>query len=188
MHIHSKIKQAITCIILFAISQSGLAQLNILACEPEWAALAKEIGGRHVNVYSATTHKQDPHQIQARPSLIAKARRADMIACTGAELETGWLPVLLRKSANRHIQTGKSGHFLASEHVSLTGKNDNATGGLHAAGNPHVHLDPERMLIIAEKMTGVLSSIDSRNAGDYAKNLQQFTTAWGVATQNSTLR
>ena len=76
-------------------------ELNIFACEPEWAALAGELGGDKIEVFSATTAQQDPHHIQARPSLIAGMRRADLLICTGSELETGWLPQLLRQSGNR---------------------------------------------------------------------------------------
>ena len=67
------------------------AALRVLACEPEWAALAQELGGPLVHVASATTAQQDPHQVQARPSLIARVRNADLVVCTGADLEAGWL-------------------------------------------------------------------------------------------------
>ena len=80
--------------------------INILACEPEWASLAEELGGGHVKVFSATHAKQNPHFIRARPSLISKARRADMIMCSGAGLEAGWLPILIQKGSSR-IQPGK---------------------------------------------------------------------------------
>ena len=109
MRIHSRFAQFITLVSLLAICHPSWAKLSVLACEPEWAALVTEIGGEQVKVFSATTAMQDPHQIQARPSLIAKARRADMIACSGAGLEAGWLPVLLKKSANPKIQTGNPG-------------------------------------------------------------------------------
>src|SRR5450432_158105 len=79
------------------------ANLNIFACEPEWGALSTELGGDKVSVYMATTGLQDPHQIQARPSLIAKARAADISVCTGAELEIGWLPMIDQQSSNDKI-------------------------------------------------------------------------------------
>jgi zinc/manganese transport system substrate-binding protein len=92
-------------------SGQALAALNILACEPEWGALAQEIGGEQVTVFSATNALQDPHHIQAKPSLLARARNADMLVCTGAELEIGWLPILLQQSGNAKIQPGKPGYF-----------------------------------------------------------------------------
>jgi zinc/manganese transport system substrate-binding protein len=93
---------------------SSRADLEVFACEPEWAALAVEIGGELVDADSATTALQDPHYIQARPSLIAHLRNADLLVCSGAQLEIGWLPVLLRKANNRDVMPGNPGYFEAS--------------------------------------------------------------------------
>ena len=87
------------------------AALDIFACEPEWGALAQELGGDRVAIYTATNAFQDPHQIQAKPSLLAKARRAILVVCTGSELEIGWLPVVLRQSGNDAVQPGKPGYL-----------------------------------------------------------------------------
>ncbi len=94
-------------------SLSAHAALEIFACEPEWAALSKELGGDKISVYAATTAKQDPHRIEARPSLIARTRAADLLVCSGSELEVGWLPVLLQTSGNDKVQVGKPGYFMA---------------------------------------------------------------------------
>ena len=101
-------KTFIISLTLLLTSPSIWANITIFSCEPEWTALSKELGGDKVNVFSATTALQDPHFIQARPSLIAKARQADLLVCTGAELESGWLPLLQRKSANSLIQVGNT--------------------------------------------------------------------------------
>src|SRR5882672_3370821 len=93
------------------------SSLRALGCEPEWAALTQELGGDDVKIYVATHALQDPHQIQARPSLIANARNADLAVCTGAELEIGWMPVLLRQSGNERIQAGSPGNFEAANFV-----------------------------------------------------------------------
>src|SRR5882762_9479670 len=82
------------------------AALNVFACEPEWGALAQELGGDKVAVFSATTALQDPHRVEARPSLIARIRNADLVVCSGSELEIGWLPLLLTQSGNNRIQPG----------------------------------------------------------------------------------
>ena len=87
-----------------AAATPAYANLNVFACEPEWAALATEIGGDKVSVISATTGLQDPHQIQARPGLIARARNADISVCSGAELEIGWLPQILAQTSNQKIR------------------------------------------------------------------------------------
>jgi len=147
-------------------SNTAYAQINVFACEPEWSALAHALGGNELKIYSATTAQQDPHHIQARPSLIAKTRQADILICTGAELEVGWLPLLLRKSANKKIQPGQIGYFMAAEKVSLLEKPtllDRSQGDIHASGNPHIHLDPHRMALIATALAKTLIKVDGQN-------------------------
>src|ERR1700752_2369379 len=92
---------------------SAGAALNVFTCEPEWGALAQELGGDRVAVFSATTALQDPHRIEARPSLIARIRNADLVVCSGSELEVGWLPLLLTQSGNDRIQPGWPGFVAA---------------------------------------------------------------------------
>ena len=100
------------------LAQPALAQLKVLACEPEWGALTQELGGDKVSVNSATTALQDPHHIEARPSLIARARNADLVVCTGSELEAGWMPLLLTQSGNARIQPGTPGFLETAPLVS----------------------------------------------------------------------
>jgi zinc/manganese transport system substrate-binding protein len=163
---------------------SAHAALEVLACEPEWGALVTEIAGDKAKVTVATTAKQDPHHIEARPSLIARARRADLLVCNGAELEIGWLPLLQRESGNARIQTGKPGYFEAAQHVTLIDKPttvDRSMGDVHAAGNPHFHLDPRNLLPVAEALSVRLSSLDPANALHYRARLQEFNTRWNAA-------
>ncbi|OZA12948.1 MAG: zinc ABC transporter substrate-binding protein, partial [Hydrogenophilales bacterium 17-62-8] len=109
-------------ILMLWLPLSAHAALNVFACEPEWGALAREIGGDDVKVYNATTAMQDPHRIEARPSLIAQTRRAELVVCSGAELEVGWLPRLLRESGNAAVQPGRPGYFEAAHYVTLLDK------------------------------------------------------------------
>src|SRR5438067_1860710 len=123
----------------------AFAALNVLACEPEWAALATELGGDKVKASSATTALQDPHRIEARPSLIARTRNADLLVCTGLELEVGWLPVLLQQSGNAKLLPGQPGYFEAGmlvPRLEVPTRLDRTEGDVHAAGNPHIQLDP----------------------------------------------
>jgi len=157
------------------------AAINVFTCEPEWAALAKELGGDQLEIYSATTALQDPHHIQARPSLIAKARKANLLICTGAELETGWLPLLLRKAGNARIQVGQPGHFLAAEHVAMLEvpeKLDRSLGDVHASGNPHIHTDPRNIKRVADQLHKRLIGIDPDHADIYTKRYEVFEREW----------
>ena len=160
------------------------AQVRILACEPEWAALAEEIGGEDVAVHSATHGGQDAHHIRARPSLIAKVRSAKILFCSGADLEVGWLPVLLERGAGRIVQPGQPGHIMAADHVAVLDKPkvvDRSMGDIHPAGNPHVHLDPRNIAILAEVLTGRLEQIDPDRAAAYRQRLASFQDRWAGA-------
>ena len=162
------------------------AEVRILACEPEWAALAEEIGGDDVIVHSATHGRQDAHYIRARPSLIAKVRRADILFCSGADLEVGWLPVLLERGARRIVQPGQPGHIMAADHVEVLERPevvDRSLGDIHPGGNPHVHLDPGNIAILADVLTGRLERIDPDRADAYRQRLASFRARWDDAAE-----
>lgn len=164
-----------------AVSATAHAGVRALACEPEWGALLREIGGDRVDVNVATTALQDPHRIEARPSLIAAARGADLLVCTGAELEIGWLPLLQRESGNSRIQRGQPGHFEAAEQVVLLEvpvAPDRSQGDIHAAGNPHLHLDPRRLLPVAAALAERLAEIDPAHADGYRDRQRRFAEDW----------
>jgi zinc/manganese transport system substrate-binding protein len=160
------------------------AEIRVFACEPEWAALARDLGGDRVSVFTATTARQDPHHIEARPSLIARLRQADLLACTGAELETGWLPVLLRQSGNARVQPGRPGYFEAANHVrmlEIPARLDRAEGDVHAAGNPHIQTDPRNIGSVAAALTQRLSEIDPAGANHYQVRQRDFAQRWNAA-------
>ena len=176
----------ILCCCLVLSPQLVVAELNVFACEPEWKSLVDELGKDKVKSYSATTAFQDPHHIEARPSLISKVRRADLVICSGAELEAGWLPLLIRQAANGKVLPGKPGYFEASsfvERLDMQANVDRSMGDVHASGNPHVHLDPNRMLKIADALTQRLMEIDTANAETYKNNHADFTQRWLAAIE-----
>jgi len=159
----------------------ALAALNVFATVPEWGALALELGGDRVKVFTATHALQDPHRIEARPSLIARARSADLVVATGAELESGWLPLVLRESGNARIQPGRPGHFEAARQVAMLevpARLDRADGDVHAEGNPHVQTDPRNILKVAEALAARMAELDAANAAAYRDGLQAFAQRW----------
>jgi zinc/manganese transport system substrate-binding protein len=169
---------------LLLASHTAQATLNVLACEPEWAALTQELAGDLARVTSATTAKQDPHHIEARPSLIARARNADLLVCTGADLEIGWLPLLQRESGNARIQSGRAGYFEAADSVRLLEKSgvaDRAQGDVHPGGNPHLQADPRNLLKVANALAPRLADLDPSNAAVYAARNQDFQKRMTVA-------
>ena len=163
---------------------SAQAALKVFTCEPEWAALVQELGGAQVTTASATTALQDPHHIEARPSLIAKTRQADLLVCTGAGLEAGWLPPLLRTAGNAKVQPGQPGYFEAASAVPLLevqARADRAGGDVHPEGNPHLHLDARNILPVAEQLSLRLKRIDPANAVHYAARHADFARRWRAA-------
>ena len=171
-------------LILLAAALPVRAELRVFACEPEWAALAQALGGDKVTVYSATHALQDPHRIEARPSLIARARTAQLVVCTGAELEAGWLPLVLRESGNAAVQPGRPGYFEAAAHVArleIPLKLDRAEGDVHASGNPHIHLDPHNLLAVAAPLAKRMGELDAASAAHYAERQRAFAEKWRAA-------
>ena len=169
---------------MFASLAAPAFALNIFACEPEWAALAQELAGDKADIYAATTALQDPHHVQARPSLIAHARRAQLVVCTGAELEIGWLPLVLRESSNPEIAPGKPGNFEAAHYVALLEKPailSRSEGDVHPEGNPHIQLDARNYLPIAQALSRRLASLDPANADYYRGRLAAFAPKWQAA-------
>lgn len=170
--------------LMLALPWPAHAALNVFACEPEWAALAKEIGGSAVLVYSATTAQQDPHRIEARPSLIAQMRRADLVVCSGAGLEASWLPVLLREAGNDQVQPGRAGYLEATRFVALLEKPaslDRAQGDVHAAGNPHIQTDPRNIARVGAVLAQRLAELDPARAKAYQAQWQDFSARWNTA-------
>ena len=169
---------------IFSLASSAVAALNVFACEPEWGALAKELGGGKVSVYTATTALQDPHHIEARPSLIARARNADLLVCTGSELEIGWVPLLLTQAGNERIQPGSPGYLETSQLVAkieIPKSVDRSLGDIHPAGNPHVHTDARNIAAVAEVLAQRLAQLDPPNAAAYRSRFDAFRTRWQAA-------
>lgn len=165
-------------------AQPALAALNVLACEPEWGALATELGGDKASVYVATNALQDPHHIEARPSLIARARSADLVVCSGAELEVGWLPLLQTQSGNPRIQLGKPGYFEAANYVvklEVPRLVDRSQGDVHPGGNPHIHLSPYNIEKVATALAERMAQLDGKEAAYYQSRAKDFLARWRQA-------
>jgi zinc/manganese transport system substrate-binding protein len=169
---------------LALFSMPALAALNVFATVPEWGALAQELGGDKVTVYVATNALQDPHHVEAKPSLIARARTADLVLATGAELEVGWLPLVVQQAGNPKIRPGKPGYFEAARYVTMLEKParlDRADGDVHPGGNPHIQTDPRNILRVAQPLAARLAELDADNAAYYAERHKAFAAKFGAA-------
>src|SRR5215471_4771959 len=179
--IHMPLRMVGLAVSLAVLFRTPVAHaLEVFACEPEWAALATELGGDKVETFSATTARQDPHQIQARPALIARLRSADLVICTGAELEIGWMPMLLRQAANARVQPGTPGYLEAAKYVRLLEvptRLDRAEGDIHPAS------DPRNVAAVAAVLSRRLGEIDPADNAVFAQRSQSFTGRWNAAMQ-----
>ena len=169
------------------LAAPALAALNVFATVPEWGALVQELGGDKVKVYVATNALQDPHHVEAKPSLIARARSADLVVATGAELEIGWLPLVLQQAGNPAIKPGKPGYFEAAPYVNLLDKPtrlDRAEGDVHPGGDPHIQTDPRNIAMVATPLAVRMAELDPANAAWYQARYKAFAERWNAAIVN----
>ena len=174
-------------VLLAAWIAPAYAALSVFATVPEWGALVEELGGDKVKIYTATNALQDPHHVEAKPSLIARARGADLVVATGAELEIGWLPLVLQQAGNPKVQPGKPGYFEAAAFVTLLDKPtrlDRADGDVHAAGDPHIQTDPRNIAKVAAPLAARLAELDPENAAFYQSRYKAFAERWSAAIAN----
>lgn len=176
MHIRSKL----SALALVAALPLPAQALNLFACEPEWASLAGVLAPE-AKISSATHVYQDPHYIEARPSLIARLRRADLAVCSGAALEAGWLPALQQRAANPDVQPGQPGMLYVAQWVETIDKMESVSfgaGHVHPEGNPHLHLDPERMRQAGAVLSQRLAQLDPERRDAYKVGYLRWSMQW----------
>jgi zinc/manganese transport system substrate-binding protein len=170
--------------LLLTLGAPAFADLSVFATVPEWGALAQELGGDKVKIYVATNALQDPHHVEAKPSLIARARSADLVVATGAELEIGWLPLVLQQAGNPKVQPGKPGYFEAAPQVTILDRPtrlDRAEGDVHPQGDPHIQTDPRNIGRVAGPLAAKMSELDPANAAYYQSRYKAFADRWAAA-------
>ncbi len=180
----TKLIRGVVALLILMACTPAQATVKILATTSDWGALATELGGDRVSVYVATSALQDVHQVDAKPSLVARARTADLVVATGAELEIGWLPVLVQESGNPSVQPGSPGYFEATAQLNLLevpSRLDRSLGDIHPQGNPHLQLNPHNIAVIAKALTARLAAIDGGNAEYYRQRGDDFNARWTQA-------
>jgi len=172
------IKFLLGCLLFAALCEPALAKLNVVATTADLASIAKAIGDERIDLTVLAKPTEDPHFVDAKPSLILKLNRADVVIEGGAELEIGWLPRLLDEARNTKLAAGAAGHILCSQGTALKeipSTLDRSKGDIHAAGNPHYIVDPVNAKIVARNITEAFCALDEKSAAAYRANLQKFT-------------
>lgn len=167
-------------IALFALGNAGAEPLQVVATSPSMGALARTLTGDRARLTLLAGPERDLHQLQVKPSMIRALRSADLVVAIGAELEVGWLPPAIASAANPAIQPGREGYFEAAAQVPLLdagGPADRALGDVHPIGNPHVDLDPVRMVTIARALAERLARLDPSGAESYRRAAETFASA-----------
>jgi zinc/manganese transport system substrate-binding protein len=170
-------KLFLTLLFLVCVATPSVAKVNVVATLPWIGSIASDLGKDRVNVTVLVKPNQDPHLIEAKPSMIVAARKADIIMYNGLHLEIGYLPILIESSRNPKIQTGTKGNFDCSRYVAVIEKPisvDRSMGDVHPLGNPHYHFSPTNIGRVADGMAQTLADMDSGNAGFYRANGMAF--------------
>lgn len=157
------------------VPASARADLDVVATVPDLAALARDIGGAHARVSALSLSTQDPHWVDARPSLTLQVNRADLLLAVGMELETGWLPKVQTGARNPKVQRGARGYLECGQLVDAldvpAGPVDRSMGDIHPSGNPHYLYDPRRAEVCARGIAARMAELDPANADAYRANL-----------------
>jgi len=165
---------------LIAVSGAGTSppkKLSVVATTPDFAALAREIGGDLVVVTALAKPTEDPHFVDAKPSHLVTLNRADVLIEGGAELELGWLPPLLDNARNGRIAAGAPGRIVASQGITMLevpARFDRSKGDVHSLGNPHFLLDPLNAKIIAAQIADHFGQVNPAAAETFKANLKRF--------------
>jgi len=168
-------------LLLLLLPLTLLAHMNIAVSYPYIGAITKSIGAEHINTVVLAKGNWDPHFVVPRPSLISKMRNADALIMNGGQLEIGWLPPLLNRAGNPKTNVGAATFLNLSHHIEMIHKPsevDRSGGDVHPDGNPHFHLDPKNIIILAQTIKKFLISIDMEHADIYEKNYDAFESDW----------
>ncbi len=178
------------------LTSPAFAGVNVVATLPWIGSLAKEIGKEKVLVTILVKPTQDPHTVEAKPSMILAGRKADILMYNGLDLEIGYLPLIMESSKNPRIMPGRPGNFDCSKFVKVIDKHahvERSMGDVHPLGNPHYHYSPSNIIRIVEGMTNALAEMDPANASFYRSNYKMFnakflerTKTWKLQSKNLT--
>ena len=175
---HLRLAATALVALLSLLPARAAASLNVITTTEGLAALAKEAGGDKVQVQSLSRGTQDPHFVDANPTLAVKLRGADLLVDVGLDLEIGWLPPLVNQSRNAEIQPNGPRRFTAAGVIHVldvpTGPVDRSMGDLHPAGNPHFMDDPRAAVAVVGGLARRLSQLDPANAATYAQRSADF--------------
>ena len=178
------LRKTFVALLILGMASPAWAAVEVVATLPSLAAIASVVGGVHVKVRALAAPNEDPHFVDARPSLMLALNKADLLIANGLELEDGWLSPLQIAARNAKIQAGGSGFIEAAQFIDALevpmGRIDRSMGDLHPGGNPHFLNDPHCVAQIADGLGKTLAVLDPDNAVEFEDNATRFCTALEV--------
>lgn len=175
-----------TLLLCITATAASASRIKVVATYPYIASIVSQIGKDRVKVDHLARGDYDPHTIVPKPSYIAKLRRADLLIISGAQLEIGWIPPLIRQANNPIVNPGKAGFLELSRFINLIDvptSISRAQGDIHPDGNPHFYLDPYNIPPVAKAIKDRLAELDSHNTSFYETNLNEFLDRWNGKTK-----
>jgi ABC-type Zn uptake system ZnuABC Zn-binding protein ZnuA len=195
----SPFRIAAIAILVVALGVPGLApghaaaadKLRVVATTTDLKALTEAVGGNLVDVDSLARGNQNPHDLEVRPSLMVKVRRADLLVINGLELDQ-WAEVAVQGANNPKVLPGAPGRVDASEGLPVlevpTAKVDRSMGDVHPVGNPHYTTDPGMAPQVTANILNGLVRLQPQSRPAFEKNraaflatLEQAMSRWTAA-------
>jgi len=167
-------------VVICGLTARAEAKLRVVASIEVLADLSRQVGGDRIEVTSLSRGYQDPHFVDAKPSLVLALNRADALVYVGLDLEIGWLPPLVQQSRNARIQRGQPGNIDASTAIkpedvpNVPSDQLRALGDIHPLGNPHYWIPPKNARAIARLIAERLTALDPGGAATYKAELARF--------------
>jgi zinc/manganese transport system substrate-binding protein len=165
------------------------AKLRVVATIPDLKSLAEEIGGDLVEADSLARGTQNVHDVEIRPSLMLKLRRADVLIVNGLDLDA-WADVVVQGANNPKVVRGAPGVIDASRGVQVlevpTGRLDRSMGDVHPFGNPHYALDPGQAEVVTANIVDGFSRVAPEHRSTFERNRQAFLTRLAQAMRRWT--
>jgi zinc/manganese transport system substrate-binding protein len=160
-----------------APAASAADKIRVVATIPDLKALAEEVGGKQVDVETLARGNQNAHELEIRPSLMLKLRRADILLENGLELDT-WADVVVQGANNPNIVRGAPGRIDVSRGIQVlevpSTRVDRSMGDVHPLGNPHYSLDPGMAPVITQNIVDAFSRFAPDRRAEFERNRQAF--------------
>jgi len=168
---------ALAGLALLASPAGAADKIQVVATTTDLKALAEAVGGDLVEVDALARGNQNPHDLEVRPSLMVKVRRADVIVMNGLELDQ-WAEVVIQGANNPKVNPGAPGRVDASEGILVLEvprtKVDRSMGDVHPMGNPHYTADPGMAPAVTTNILNGLARVAPESRAAFERNRAAF--------------